>query len=384
MSVNTHRLLLDEVDHHFQRGIHAREQDDHAAASLHFKRSAASLLRLAQITREPDLKAQRLDQAERMAAMATVPLPRKPPQRSPVVPPAVSPEVSPTRPAPREAAVELGDDAQFIPSRRPDLHLRDVAGLADAKREIRLRMIEPFTHPELARQWGLRPGGGMLLYGPPGTGKTFLARATAGELDAPFFAIKAGDIMTKWVGEAEQRVSELFATARREDKAVIFIDEIEALLPARANNGSTVMARVVPQFLAELDGFEKHNHSLLFIGATNEPWSLDPAVLRPGRLDVHVLIDLPDVMARFEMLKKRLSDKPFAADLDLAALAEASEGLSGADLDGYSDRVAKTGFERHIKGDPEPLTQADMLAALAAVRPSVNDQQRARFRRFAA
>jgi len=385
MSTNAHRLLLDEVDYHFQQAIQARDRADILNATSHLERSSTSLLHLAKITRNPALKKQRIVQAERMQAMVLNPkrIDKAAEGGNSITRPKLSASNKSYQAKSKssEPEIECNEDDVFTPASRPTSRLSDVAGLDDVKREIRLRMIDPFRHPELAQKWGLRPGGGMLLYGPPGTGKTFIARATAGELSIPFYAIKASDVMTKWVGEAEQRITALFEEARRHEKAVIFIDEIESLLPSRANNGSTVMARVVPQFLAEMDGFEKHKNSLMFIGATNEPWSLDPAVLRPGRLDVHVLVGLPDVIARFEMLKKGLSGMPLT-DLDLSELADQAKGFSGADIDGYCDSVAKSGFEGQLGGERSPLLHNDLLEILKHTRPSVSKKSAMKFDKF--
>ena len=178
--------------------------------------------------------------------------------------------------------------------RSPSIRFDDVAGLDDVKQDIRLKMIYPFDHADLAAKFGIRPGGGVLLYGPPGTGKTMLAKATAGEIDAAFFRISPADILSKWVGEAEQNIKKLFDAAASEKRSIIFIDEIEALVPARRDEGSSVMQRVVPQILQGMEGFDKKSgQPILFMGATNVPWQLDPAVLRPGRFDEKVYIPLP-------------------------------------------------------------------------------------------
>src|SRR5439155_4525808 len=143
----------------------------------------------------------------------------------------------------------------------------------DVKQDIRLKMIYPFEHPELAERFGIRGGGGVLMYGPPGTGKTMLAKATAGEINATFFRISPADVLSKWVGEAEQNIKKLFDAAGAEKRSIIFIDEIEALVPARRDEGSSVMQRVVPQILQGMEGFEKTSGSspILFMGATNVP-----------------------------------------------------------------------------------------------------------------
>src|SRR5690606_31800858 len=204
--------------------------------------------------------------------------------------------------ASREADASTSAD-QWIVKERPNLRFDDVAGLDEVKEEIRLRMIYPFTHAELAQRFGIRGGGGVLLYGPPGTGKTMLARATAGELDATFFRISPADVLSKWVGEAEQNIKKLFDAAAAEPRSVIFIDEVEALGPGMRDERSSVMRRGGPQILQVMERFDNSTaQSVLFMGATNVPWQLDPAVLRPGRFDEKVYIPLPDQPARRRML----------------------------------------------------------------------------------
>lgn len=252
--------------------------------------------------------------------------------------------------------------SQWIVREKPAIRFNDVAGLDEVKEDIRLKMIYPFKHPELAARFDVRPGGGVLLYGPPGTGKTMLAKATAGEIDATFFRISAADVLSKWVGEAEQNIKKLFDTAAGEKRSIIFIDEIEALVPARRDEGSSVMQRVVPQILQGMEGFDKKKGSpILFMGATNVPWQLDPAVLRPGRFDEKVYIPLPDMVARRKMLDMYLSHRPLAADVDLNTLSHELEGYSGADIKYICDRAATIPFLRSIASGEEGEISGDVL-----------------------
>jgi transitional endoplasmic reticulum ATPase len=238
--------------------------------------------------------------------------------------------------------------SQWIVKEKPNIKFDDVAGLDGVKEDIRLKMVYPFEHPELAERFGIRGGGGVLLFGPPGTGKTMLAKATAGELDATFFSISPADVLSKWVGEAEQNIKKLFDAARGEKRAVIFIDEIEALVPARRDEGSSVMQRVVPQILQGMEGFDKKTTPVMFMGATNCPWQLDPAVLRPGRFDEKVYIPLPDVAARRKMLDVYLGKRPVHDALDFNALADKLDGYSGADIKYICDRAATVPFLQSV------------------------------------
>ncbi len=277
-------------------------------------------------------------------------------------------------------------DKSFLLAERPDVTFDDIAGLDEAKEEIKIRMVYPFTHPETAKRYGVKKGGGLLLYGPPGTGKTMIARAVAGEIDAAFFTVKPSEIMSKWVGEAEQNIEKLFRNARQAGKAVVFIDEVEALVPKRSDNASTVMQRVVPQILAELEGVEKkEGGALLFIGATNEPWSLDVAVLRPGRFDAKVYVGLPDSKARRRMLDLFLEGKPLAPDVDPDALAASLEGFSGADIRNVCERTANAVFLEAVRtGVERDIGSADFTSTASLLAPSVTAKELAKFEKFRA
>lgn len=290
---------------------------------------------------------------------------------------------------PRRKAAEGDEDAKaFIPVERPTIRFDDIAGLEDVKEDIRVKMLYPYQHPEAAARYRIKRGGGVLLWGPPGTGKTLMAKAVAGEIEAAFFTVKPSEIMSKWVGDSEQNVERLFRTAREHERSIIFIDEIEALVPSRRDNQSAVMTRLVPQILAELEGFDTAGKNpLLFIGATNEPWSLDPAVLRPGRFDEKVYIGLPDVAARRKILELNLKGRPLAADVDLDVLAAATEGYSGADVKNICEQAAADVFLRAVKSglpaEQHPqITLQDLRAAIAANRPSVSRADLERFERY--
>lgn len=278
------------------------------------------------------------------------------------------------------------DAADWIVREKPQTRFSDIAGLDDVKAEIQLKMLYPFQHPELAQRYGIDVGGGVLLYGPPGTGKTMFAKAVAAELDTTMFVISPAQIMSKWVGEAEQNIKKLFDAAKAEAKAVIFIDEVDALVPKRRSNESTVMQRVVPQILQEIEGFDrKAGRALLFIGATNEPWALDPAMMRPGRLDAKIYVPLPDPAARFRLLEMYLSRRPLADDVDFARLVELTAGYSGADIKAIAERSARAAFLESIQGaPPRSITLADVEAVLAETPGSVSAKDVQKFEAWAA
>ncbi len=281
---------------------------------------------------------------------------------------------------------DKGADARdWIVREKPNVRFSDIAGLDEVKEEIYLKMIYPFQHPELAQRYGIDVGGGMLMYGPPGTGKTMFAKAIACELDATMFVISPAQLMSKWVGEAEQNVKKLFDTAKSEPKAVIFMDEVEALVPKRRSSESSVMQRVVPQILQELEGFDrKAGRALMFLGATNEPWALDTAMMRPGRLDTKVYIPLPDAAARFRLFEIYLGRRPLDDDVDFAVLAERTAGYSGADIKAIASRAASRPFLESVAGgQPRNIRMADVLAVIDETPPSVQSKENARYEEWA-
>jgi len=242
---------------------------------------------------------------------------------------------------------------------RPNVRFDDIVGLEDAKREIELRMVLPLRHPEKAKRYGIRQGGGLLLYGPPGTGKTMLAKAVASELDAAFYHIRPSDIMSGQVGEAEKNIARLFETLHRQPRAVLFLDEIESLVPSRKRNGSTIMQRVISQILGEVDGLEKKPdaHVLFLIGATNEPGMIDSAMLRPGRLDTKIHVGPPNAAARRRLFQTLLADRPVADDVNADQLAARTDGLTGAEIKELIGKAADDAFIESVStGIPCPLT----------------------------
>jgi transitional endoplasmic reticulum ATPase len=266
-----------------------------------------------------------------------------------------------------------GTASDFILKEIPDVTFDDVAGLDNVKEEIKNKIIYPFQFPEQAKKFGIKSGGGMLLYGPPGTGKTYIAKAVAHEVKAVFFSIQPSDVMSKWVGESEQNVARLFTEARQQPKSIIFIDEVEALIPKRKDSGSTVMQRVVPQILAEMEGMESKKDNLLFIGATNEPWSIDHAALRPGRFDEKIYVPPPDLPARIKLFQLNLKGRLQAADIDPNKLAELTNGYSGADIKQVCLKAALIPFREAIRGNAERgINMADLQKVLEDVKPSIS------------
>lgn len=276
--------------------------------------------------------------------------------------------------------------APFAIAGASGLALADVAGLDEVKRSFKAKFLYPLRHPEAAARYKQTGAGGMLLYGPPGTGKTYLVRALAGELGAPVFTVKPSEILSKWVGESEQNLAKLFEQANHHPAALIFIDEIDALAPARSGGGGdSVMERLVPQLLAELDGFARRSNRLLFLGASNEPWALDPAMMRPGRFDELCFVGLPDSAARETMLAGHLEGVPVSREVKLAELAELTAGYTGADLFGISMKATQAAYVELIEtGRERPVDRTDFEQAIAGTPHSVTPRMLQRYQDFAA
>jgi len=224
----------------------------------------------------------------------------------------------------------------------PNVSWSDIGGLEDVKRELRESIEWPLKYPELYERMHAKNPKGILLYGPPGTGKTLLAKAVANESQANFISVKGPEFLSKWVGESEKAVRETFRKARQAAPCVIFLDELDAVVPARGLGADThVTERVVSQILTELDGLEELNN-VIVIAATNRPDMIDPALLRPGRFDKLIEVGLPDEKAREQIFEIHLRGKPLAEDVSVKELARRTEGFTGAEISGVVNEA--TGF----------------------------------------
>jgi transitional endoplasmic reticulum ATPase len=258
----------------------------------------------------------------------------------------------------------------------PNVGWDDIGGLGEAQAKLKEGVELPLRNPEAFRRLGIRPAKGFLLYGPPGTGKTLLAKAVAKEAEANFISVKSSDLLSKWYGESEQQLSRLFARARQVAPCVIFIDEIDSLVPARGSGGNggepQVTTRVVNTILAEMDGMEEMQ-SIVVIGATNRPALVDPALLRPGRLDELVYVGTPDEAGREHILKIHTARMPMAKDVDLAKIAAQTERYTGADLEDVVRRAGLVAI-RNRGEDAKTVKAEDFAAALVDSRATVTPE----------
>ena len=256
---------------------------------------------------------------------------------------------------------------------RPDINFSDVGGMENIKKEIDLKIIKPLEHAELYATYGKKVGGGILLYGPPGCGKTFLAKATAGEINANFINVGLHDILDMWHGNSEKNMADIFDVAREKQPCVMFFDEIDALGAKRSDLRQSSGKNVINQFLSELDGIESDNEGLLIIGATNVPWHLDAAFRRPGRFDRIIFVPPPDVESKTEILKLKLKNKPIE-NIDYNKVAKNIKDYSGADINALVDIAVEAKLTEALEtGIPKPITTNDLMQATKKHKASTID-----------
>jgi len=266
----------------------------------------------------------------------------------------------------KEAAAKKSTKKKFT-SLQSKVGFDNIGGLEDLKAEIRLKIIEPFKHPELFRYYGKQPGGGMLMYGPPGCGKSLIAKATANEAGAYFISVKASDIKNKYIGETEKNIAELFQKAREHQPTIIFFDEFEALGSDRSESPAHDKSAVA-QLLVEMDSVDSKDQQILLLAATNEPWSVDGALRREGRLGSTLFIPPPDYEARKEILQIHLCNRP-TDELNYKQLANLTEGFSGADLKAVCEMATDIPLRESIKtGKKRNITMADVKTAIKNTR----------------
>ena len=277
-------------------------------------------------------------------------------------------EITPT--AMREVYIEV-----------PTVKWTDVGGLESVKEELREAVEWPLKNPQVFKRMGIRPPKGILLFGPPGCGKTLLARAVATESEANFITIKGPEVFSKWVGESEKAIREVFRKARMASPAVIFFDEFDSLVPRRGLGyaDSGVTARVISQLLTEMDGIITLE-DVVVIAATNRPDILDPAILRPGRFDRLIYVPDPDEKARLEILQIYTKEMPLTKDVDLAQLTSMTKNYSGADIDAVCREAGLNALRTDINA--KEVSFADFKEALGKIGPTITSNMEAWYKSF--
>ncbi|MDE6645776.1 MAG: ATP-binding protein, partial [Malacoplasma sp.] len=249
--------------------------------------------------------------------------------------------------------------------------LKDIAGLEEVKKAFNEKIILPIKHADLYRNFNKKTGGGILLFGLPGTGKTLFAEAVSNEINAKFFSIKCSDIKSKWIGESEKKIKDLFKNARKEKIAIIFFDEFESIGKKRSSDdlGSET---TVPEILAQMQGVGTDNNNILVIAATNRPWDIDSALLRPGRFDEKIYVPLPDYSARKEIFKTKLKDLPHD-DIDFDYLASITNNCNGADISYFCERLKMSAINRSIESkQQQKINKIDIDNVKENFKSSVN------------
>ena len=253
---------------------------------------------------------------------------------------------------------------------RPNLTFNDVGGMETVKQQVRMKILFPLQHPQLFKAYGKTAGGGVLLYGPPGCGKTLISRAVAGEIKACFLCVGIHQVIEMWLGNSEKNLHGVFEYARRNTPAVLFFDEVDALAASRTDLRASAGRTLINQFLAELDGTNGANDGILVLGATNAPWHLDSAFLRPGRFDRVLFVPPPDEEARATIATLMAREKP-VQKFDPAALARRTKDFSGADLKAVFDHAAERALTEAMKhGRVVPILTDDLLRSAKEVKPS--------------
>ena len=271
-------------------------------------------------------------------------------------------------------------------SGEPPLTFDDVVGLDTIKETIKGAIVYPFQYKDIYRAFRRKSGGGILLYGAPGTGKTMIAKAIAGEIDAEFISVNCSDVYSKWLGESQRNIKNIFDRARKANRAVIFFDEFEALGCARngENGDNSGINGVVCELLAQIDGFcTDASSTVLVIAATNRPWDIDSALLRSGRFERHLYEGIPDEHARVEIIQRQMSDLP-AEELCFDELAKRTDGFSSADVAEVCNLVKDRAIMRSIaENEISKITQEDFMEVLSMMHSTVNPAELRRLECFA-
>ncbi|MBN2013806.1 MAG: AAA family ATPase [Candidatus Altiarchaeota archaeon] len=259
-----------------------------------------------------------------------------------------------------------------IPIEEPTIDFSDVGGMEEVKKEITESLLYPLMNPELAKDFGKKSGGAILLYGPPGCGKTYIAKATIGESGMPFFNVNISEIVERGVQAEAESLHKVFEEASKNSPAVIFFDELDAIGGRREGAIEYAEKMEIDQFLMEMDGVETLGKDVLIIAATNEPWNIDPALRRSVRFTKHIFIPSPDQKAREEIFRIHTKDKPLAVDVDFKRLAELTEDYSSSDIKAICEKAAEKPWEEALKGGKErKINMRDFQEALKKQKSSL-------------
>ncbi len=358
-------VLSDTFNLYMQKGKEAKEKGNITLAKRNFLLASETMMQMAKQS-QGKLKEVRMDRARRLVEISDN-LSKRPEK--------INKKTDQTEDE------EDDDVKKWQTAEIPKIKFSDVAGLEDVKKAITIRMINPIKYPDKYKMYGKKTGGGVLLYGPPGTGKTMIAKAIANEVGAKFYAVKGSDIVSKWVGDSEKNINSLFQEANKQDRAIIFIDEMDSLIGRRGLD--THNDKRVNEFLQQIDGFAGRNPNLLLLGATNRPWDIDSAAMRSGRFSQKIYLPLPDAPARKFMIEKNMKGVPVAKDFDIDRIVEQTEMYSGADIEELCDRAKDEPLLKAIATDSVILvTNKDFDDVLEKMPPSVTEKELKQFEEY--
>jgi len=255
----------------------------------------------------------------------------------------------------------------------PNVTWDQIGGLEDLKQKLIESVDWPLSHPKIFERMGISPPRGILLYGPPGCGKTLLARAVANESNANFISIKGPELLSKYVGESEKAIREVFRKAKMAAPCIIFFDEFDSIAPSRGRytTDSGVSEKVLSQFLTEMDGLEVKK-DIIVIAATNRPDILDPALVRPGRIDRTLLVPAPNEDGRLKILKIFTKDMPLTANIDLNVLNSKLEGFSGADIEMLCREAGMIALRENLRA--RKISKEHFNMAIETIYPSITSE----------
>ncbi|MFG1390202.1 MULTISPECIES: 26S protease regulatory subunit [Acidiplasma] len=285
-----------------------------------------------------------------------------------------------------EKGKKILESLNIEPPEIPKITFDDVAGLNDVKNEILSKIIYPMRYKELSQEYNIEFGGGMLLFGPPGTGKTFIVKAIANEVKANFINVNPSSLYSQWFGQFEKNISQLFRAAYLLSPSIIFFDEIDTLVPKRSGTESDAAKRGVSQLLTEVGGLTSEKDKNIFIiAATNNPWAIDEAILRPGRFDVKIYVPPPDFDARVKLFQLKLSKIKPLGNIDYEELAKLTERYSGADIEFICKKAVQNVFMEVIKtGNKIPVTTDDIISVIYQIKPSIDERMLEKYREYMA
>lgn len=355
-------ILADTFELYMKKGKEARAKGNLALAKRNFLLASETMMQMAKQS-QGKLKEVRMERARGLVKISD------------------NLGKTPVKTTKEEAVEEDSDLKKWQTAEIPNISFADVAGLDDVKKAITIKMINPVKYPEKYKMYNKKTGGGVLLYGPPGTGKTMIAKAIANEVGAKFYAVKGSDIVSKWVGDSEKNINSLFAEANKQDRAIIFIDEMDSLIGKRGLD--THNDKRVNEFLQQIDGFAGRNPNLLLLGATNRPWDIDSAAMRSGRFSQKIYLPLPDAPARKFIIEKNMKGVPVAKDFDVDKIVEQTQMYSGADLEELCDRAKDEPLLESIATDKVILVKnSDFDRVLMSMPPSVTKKDLEEFERY--